>query len=231
MQERFGHIAELAPDSQRIIIFGGQREQENALRDIWTLDVVRFEWTSLPQLSGVSPEGLIGANAAVIGNQMLVFFGRTNVNTKSDAQNKVFVLDMSTNLWVWNDTFTPPTKIVTSTSTAAALTVTPAPSNSGSLKTNDIVGLVLGVAGFLVVLGFVGWFCFVERNCGVRRNHKPSGGALLPAVAMEMGPSVGMKPNSHPTEVTEKPYILPTEDTEKPYILPTKVVYTGDGRA
>ena len=64
-------------DGQRVIIFGGANKNDNVLlpEALYVLNLTNFEW-SIPKTSGKPAESRRWHEANVIGNYMVITFGK-----------------------------------------------------------------------------------------------------------------------------------------------------------
>jgi len=169
------HTAVLNPGGNGIIMYGGvtysggfplnstngrySYNDRNYTDDVWTLHVSNssyFYWTR-ENTTGPSPGNLIGSNAFLFGDQMLVMFGRTFGYKFS---NKTYILNVTSWAWVQNDNFTFKEPVGPN---ATIVNVPETASSDNSMKPPVIAAIALGMALFLLVAGFLGC-CFVRHN-------------------------------------------------------------------
>ncbi|GBC04859.1 hypothetical protein RclHR1_05900006 [Rhizophagus clarus] len=110
---RMGLSAVLGLDGRRIIIFGGENEYDfiPANESLYVLNLVNFEWY-IPTISGKIPESRISHKGDVIGEYMVITFGRSfpigRGNYNSTTESHILLLNISNNEeYYWTDNFEP----------------------------------------------------------------------------------------------------------------------------
>ncbi|PKK66328.1 hypothetical protein RhiirC2_852951 [Rhizophagus irregularis] len=146
---RAAFSAVLGPDSQRVIIFGGDTNStsknvlysENAL---YVLNLNTIQW-QVPPTSGKPPSSRTFHRTLTIGKYMVVTFGDGYTR---DSENDILLLDISNNdQYVWTTNFEPQSLI--SQSTTPQL---PAPQSSHSninkmgIAIGTLIGIICGIA-------------------------------------------------------------------------------------
>ncbi|RIA96737.1 hypothetical protein C1645_856866 [Glomus cerebriforme] len=147
---RAGLSAVLGLDGQRVIIFGGYRNNRiiSAQDSLYTLNINTFEWT-IPKIFGNIPGPRCLHKANLIGNYMVISFGMGYQQSESD----ILLLDISNNdeyKWVIN--FNPPI----SSSSPTSPTSPSSPTQIFAQKSAAaIIGIVIGslISSILLTVG------------------------------------------------------------------------------
>ena len=94
----------------RIIVYGGFTGNGAAIDDLVILDTTQtvFSW-SKASVSTNSPPSRFYHTATLVGDYMIVAFGRNNIFLPAPSSNEIFILDTSNRTdYQWVDDFTPP---------------------------------------------------------------------------------------------------------------------------
>ncbi|CAG8458290.1 13174_t:CDS:2 [Acaulospora colombiana] len=125
----------------RIIIYGGADLNGTTIyNDAAELDTTTWKWSAQPTIN--TPPGRFQHTATLIGANMIVGFGKTNVDF-STADNNIYILNVIN--WTWVDTYVPTVLVNYTHPELPPHTVSP-----GSLSRGELIGIV--VSGSILIL-------------------------------------------------------------------------------
>ena len=78
-------------------IFGGKDEENNKLNDLWSLDLITFQWTELKPFDGILPLARSGHACDIYENYMLMFGGIYEITKEL---NDFMMYDFKANKWI-----------------------------------------------------------------------------------------------------------------------------------
>ncbi|GES72840.1 hypothetical protein GLOIN_2v1641931 [Rhizophagus clarus] len=149
------HSAVLTQDG-RIIVYGGTTDNGAAIDDLVILDTSQtiYAW-SKANVSTNSPPSRFYHTATLVGDYMIVAFGRNNLSLPLPTSNEVFILDTSDKSnYKWVSEFNPNPKSPTLSTTSDSSN-----SNSSDLNkniSNQNKNLTIGIIVLSIVITLMG---------------------------------------------------------------------------
>ncbi|KAI9310965.1 hypothetical protein BX666DRAFT_2032457 [Dichotomocladium elegans] len=184
---RLDFSAALASDGKSIVIFGGKVANTTefiATQDVYVLDTCSLSW-STPNVTGTAPAARAGHESVSYGDYILMMMG---YNGETTFVNDVGVLNTAT--WEWVNHIPAQVDVGTAPEFLCRFTFPHMPGNdtggdddptsdpkvisnsSSGFSTGDIVGVALGVIGFLLLTG-AGLFFFLRYRRHANRPRNP----------------------------------------------------------
>ncbi|KAI9275864.1 hypothetical protein BDA99DRAFT_588904 [Phascolomyces articulosus] len=173
---RTRHTVTLIPDTNQIILFGGQNPFSTFdIREdyFYLLDTGKMEWSnSTLGEEGVSfnGTGIRGHSAVLVGDNLYIMFGRVRDQVMANT-NRVWILDIKRWTWVSSVSAVVPQPILLPSDSTGGSKGSSGSNNSTSTIAGAVVG---GVVGVSIVTGALIFFLRRKRRSSSRRNQNRS---------------------------------------------------------